>query len=234
MPDSKKEHLPARVEQRLDTQILLAQRMKPSASGPQVLPFITIARQYGCEAMALAEDLAARLPGGPWPIYNRQILDKLIEETRASERIFQILDVHVRSGIEEFFESLIGRSPTDLRLLHHLVKTVRGLAAIGHCIIVGRGAPVLTAGLPGGIHLRMIAPRDWREKNLTLRFGWSKEQTEEVLREEEHGRHNFFRKYLGQDANNPEFYDLMLNSARLSHEEQIETVLVLYRGRFEK
>ena len=234
MTDSKKEHLPPRVEQRIDAQITLAERLKsaPITAAHAPAPFITIARQYGCEAMALAETLAAEMPGGPWPIYNRQILDSIVEETHSSNRIFEAIDVHVRSGIEEFFESLLGRSPSDLRMLHHLVRTVRAVATLGHCIIVGRGAPVLTSGLPGGIHVRLIASKEWREKNLIQRFKWSKEQTHEVLREEEHGRGNFFRKYLGQDANNPEFYDLMLNSARLSRAEEVAAIMSLYRIRF--
>ena len=234
MSEIRREHLPARVEQRIDAQITLAQRLKstPMAAAHAPAPFITIARQYGCEAMALAEELASKMPGGPWPVYNRQILDKIVEETHSTDRIFNALDVHVRSGIEEFFESLLGRSPSDLRMLHHLVRTVRALATLGHCLLVGRGAAVLTSGLPGGLHIRLVAPHAWREQNLIQRFGWSKEQTHAVLQEEEHGRRNFFRKYLGQDANNPELYDLMLNAARLSRDEQVAAIVSLFRVRF--
>ncbi len=233
MSDTKREHLPLRVEQRLETQIMLADRLRSRGTAtPTVAPFITIMRQYGCEAMSLAEELAAQMPDGPWPVYNRQLFEKLAEEEHVSHRLFNALDVHVRSGIEEFFENLLGHSPSDLRLLHHLVHAMRAVGALGHCIIVGRGAPVLTAGLTGGIHVRLIAPYDWRERNLIQRFGWSKEQAHDVLREEQHGRHNFFRKYLNQDANNPELYDFMLNTAHLSRPEQLALIMTLYRSRF--
>ncbi len=234
MPESHKEYLPSRIEHRLDTQILLSQRRKESVApeARPVSPFFTIARQYGCEAMALAENLAAQLPGGPWPVYNRQIFEKMAEDDPVSERLLAALEVHVRTGIEEFFENLLGDSPTDLRLLHHLVRTVRALGALGHCIIVGRGASALTAGLQGGIHIRLIAPIEWRERNLIQRFGWSEEQTRTILHEEEHGRHSFFRKYLGQDPKNPELYQLVLNTARLTVTEQIAAILGVYRARF--
>lgn len=233
MSDTRREHLPPRVEQRIDTQILLSQRLKSTpAVAAHSAPFITIARQYGCEAMALAEELAAKMPGGPWPVYNRQIIETMVEETHVSDRLFNALDVRVRSGIEEFFESLLSRSPSDLHMLHHMARTMRALATLGHCFIVGRGAAVLTEGLPGGLHVRLAAPRAWREQNLIQRFGWSKEQTHSVQYEEEHGRHNFFRKYLGQDANNPEHYDLILNAARLSRAEQTGAVFELFKSRF--
>jgi cytidylate kinase len=234
MTESHKEYLPSRIEHRLDAQILLAQRLK-SVAKPEITlpaPFITIARQYGCEAMALADALAAHLPGGPWPVYNRQIFEKMAEEEPLSERLLGALDVHVRTGIEEFFEHLLGRAPSDLRLLHRLVRTVRALGALGHCIIIGQGASALTSGLPGGIHVRLIAPLDWREKNLIERFGWTPEKAHALLREEEHGHHSFFRKYLGQDPKDPELYDLVLNTARLSPAEQAAATLALYHARF--
>jgi cytidylate kinase len=53
-----------------------------------------------------------------------------------------------------------------------------------------------------------------------------------MLREEEHGRHSYFHKYLGQDPKNSEFYDLVLNTARLSPAEQTAAVLALYHARF--
>ena len=234
LSESHRENLPSRIEQRIDAHLTLAERLRKHreepAAGPS--PFVTIARQYGCEAMALAEFLSNQLPGGPWPIYNRVILEKMADETPVTEKLFHALDMRARSGIEEFFEHLIGRSPTDLRVLHQLVRTERALASLGHCIIVGRGASVLTSGLPGGVHIRLIAPKSWREKNLMERFGWSKERTQEVLYEEEHGRSNFFRKYLNQDPNNPELYDLMLNSAQLTRAEEAAAVLALYRARF--
>ena len=234
MPDSHKEYLPSRVEHRIEAQILLSNRMKRTGSREESTPapFITIARQYGCEAMALAEDLAKKMPGGVWPVYNRQIFEKLAEEEPISEQLLNALEVHVRNGIEEFFQSLLGRAPSDLRLLHRLVRTVRALGALGHCIIIGRGASALTSGLPGGIHIRLIAPLPWREQNLIQQFGWTQAQSHSVLEEEEHGHHSFFRKYLGQDPRNPELYDLVLNTSRLSREEQVAAILAVFQKRF--
>jgi cytidylate kinase len=234
MPESHKESLPSRIEQRIDAQITLAHRLNKTAvaPSPKPAPFVTIARQFGCEAMTLAEELAQKMPAGPWPVYNRQIFETMAQETNVSERLLNALDVHARNGIEEFFENLLGPTPTDLRLLHQLVRTVRGLGLLGHCIIVGRGSSALTHGLPGGIHVRLIAPHNWRERNLIQRFGWKPDQAHAVMREEEHARHSFFQKYLGQNPNNPELYDLVLNTARLSRPEQAAVIYALYQARF--
>jgi cytidylate kinase len=101
----------------------------------------------------------------------------------------------------------------------------------GRCIMIGRGGAILTHDLTGGIHIRLVAPVDWRLNNLISRFGWSSAQAKEKLHEEEDVRRNFFQKYLGQDAGNPEHYDLILNVARLNREEQVAAVAALFSQR---
>ena len=66
MSKSGHDPLPARVEQRIDAQLAVAERLRghlpAAASG--TAPYVTISRQYGCEAMELAELLAPRLALG--------------------------------------------------------------------------------------------------------------------------------------------------------------------------
>jgi hypothetical protein len=231
--------MPARIEQRIDAQLAVVSRLKnrAPAAAETAAPFVTISRQYGCEAMQLAERLAVRLAetehSGPdsWQIYSRQLLEGLSEQTHLSQRVIDALDVRSRSGIEEFFQTLIGQSPPDLKVLRHLVHCERGLALLGHCILVGRGGALLTAGLKGGLHIRLIASEEWRLNNLVARFGWDAAKARAVLSEEEQNRHSFYRKYIGQDAGDPTHYDLILNVARLSRAEQLELILALFRSR---
>jgi len=230
--------LPSRIEQRLDAQLSLAGRIKTTpAASKKVAPFITISRQYGCEAVALAENLIPKLvaieglEGEHWEIYGRQILETMAEHEHLSDRLIEALDVHTRGGIEEFFDTLIGKSPSDIRVLKHIVRTERALALIGRCIIIGRGGVLLTAGLPGGIHVRLVAPEAWRLKELVSRFKWDDHKARQFLHEEENGRHTFFQKYLGQDVNDPLHYDLILNTAHLGLEDQAAAITGLFAER---
>jgi cytidylate kinase len=188
--------------------------------------------------MSMAEELAKLLAAmehvteDHWPVYSRQIIERMSEEVKYSGRVLDALDIHVRTGIEEFFEGLVGNAPPDITVLRHLVSTLRGLALLGRCVIVGRGGAVLTAGLPGGIHVRLIAPEPWRQKNLVSRFGWDEAKARTFLREEEDRHHSFFYKYLQQDVNDPVHYDLILNVARLSREAQLMAVAAVFKQRF--
>jgi cytidylate kinase len=240
MFDKMKAPSPATVEQRIDAHLRVASRMKaetpPGTTRPA--PFVTISRQYGCDAVALADAIAQKLaiienvPSEQWQIYTRQIVESMAEEFTLSDRLLKALDFHARGAVEEFFEVLIGQSPPDLKLLHSLVRTVRAAAMHGYCIIVGRGGAILTRDLAGGIHVRAAAPPEWRLKNLIAHFGWEETLAKERLREAETGRRDFFQKYLGQDANDPAHYDLILNASRMCLDEQASAVAALFTKRF--
>jgi cytidylate kinase len=240
MADKLFDMLPSRIEQRIEAQVneMAQRKAKGLAAAGRTIPFLTLSRQYGCEAMALAEQLAPRLASaegltsGQWQIFNRQILETLSRHDHLSERLLEALDIHSRGGIEEFFDSLIGQAPSDIHVLKLMVRTERALAMLGHCIIIGRGGVLLTAGLKGGIHVRLTAPEEWRRKNLITMFGWDAQRARMVLHEEENAKHSFFYKYLGQDVNNPLLYDLTINTAQTSCDEQAAAIIGLFKERF--
>lgn len=93
-------------------------------------------RQFGCETVELAEmlsqiDSLEGLEPGSWQIYSRKLIEAMADEQpllRAS--LMSALDSKARSAIEDFFETLFGH-PSDLKLLHKLVKTMRATASLG-------------------------------------------------------------------------------------------------------
>lgn len=238
MPDSLKQRLPARIEQRISMQLEVAQRMRSIPTPLPAAPFLTISRQYGCGAIELAEALTARLNEQErlgeigWQVYSRRIMEDISAEVKLSSHVLEALDARARSGLEEFFETLVGQSPPDIKVLRVLVQTLRALALHGRCVLVGRGGAVLTRDLPHGIHIRLVAPENWRLQNLINRFGWDERRARGLLHEEESARHGFYRKYLGKDPQEAANYDLMINVTHVTRDEQVDAILAVYRRRF--
>jgi len=136
----------------------------------QPLPFVTISRQFGCVAYELAERLAARLNAGkpmkPWEVYDRRLLEELMtRESITPDRVREMAK-RTRSVLDDIFMESIAGAPAEIDVFKRLVRTMLDIAADGHTVIVGRGAGIATKHLPGGVHVRLIAPLEWRLENL--------------------------------------------------------------------
>lgn len=230
--------LPSRAEQNLEAQIRVASRLKNLAAshGNPVVPFVTISRQFGCEAVALAETLALKfdalenLEPGSWQVYSKRLIEAMADQQYSYDQLIAALGTKARSAIEDFFDTIFGQ-PSDLKLLHKLVKTMRATAALGRCIIVGRGGAIVTRDLPGGIHVRLVASEEYRLNRLVERQVWTLEEARTQMKEQDNYRHSFYQKYLHRDSNDPEIYDLVLNAGRLTQNEMAEQVVALMKAR---
>ncbi|MBU0692781.1 cytidylate kinase-like family protein [bacterium] len=232
------ESLPRRIEESLAAHVRIASGLKRQAEqqGRLPVPFITMSRQFGCEAIVLAEALAQKLDEtekleqGSWQVYSKQIIEAMADKEYSAAQLMEALDLKARTAIEEFIETIVGRI-SDLKLLNKLVRTLRATATLGRCIIIGRGGALLTRDMPGGIHIRLVAPEEFRLQGLVTRFQWSMAKAQQVLRQEDNIRLNFFKKYLHSNPNDAQNYDLVLNTERLSRAEQLDQILTLFKAR---
>lgn len=229
--------LPLGVERRLRAQVEFQRRLalldEERERVPQAGPFITISRQYGCMAYALAERLAQRFDaefsGWNFTIYDRKILDVLAERESFTADVINSLSERTRGVIEEWADFLIAGRPSEVQVLRHLVRTLCSVAALGQAILIGRGSAVITRKLPLGIHLRLIAPLEWRVENLKKYPERAHEASVEFVKKADRERERFTRKYLGVDTNDPQLYHLILNNQFLTMDEQVEIIAALVR-----
>jgi hypothetical protein len=130
-----KDSMPLSIEQNLESQIRVASRLKEQAAKYSILPapFITLSRQFGCEAVAVAEllaqklDAAEKLESGSWQVYSRKIIEAMADQQYSYDQLMSALDSKARGAIEEFVETLVGQI-SDLKLLNRLVQTMRATA----------------------------------------------------------------------------------------------------------
>lgn len=227
-----------RAEQNLEAQIRVASRLKESAADERhsPAPFITLSRQFGCEAVALAEAVAAQLDAGgqlesgSWQVYSRKLIEAMADQEYSYEHLMSALGSKSRGAIEEFMSTLFGQI-SDLKLMHKLVRTIRATATLGRCIIVGRGAAVITRDMPGGIHVRLVASKAYRLRGLIERHGWTEAAAREALLQQDRERAHFYEKYLQRDSSDPELYDLVLNAGSLTQAQMADQIVTLYRAR---
>ncbi len=132
---------------------------KPQPPGPA----ITISYQAGSGAHEIAVGIAKLLqpaqPKGsvPWTVFDRHLVEKVLEEHHLPQALAKFMPEDNRSFIKDVIEELVGLRPPSWVMVPEIAETVLYLADMGHVIMVGRGANFITARMPNVFHVRLIA-----------------------------------------------------------------------------
>jgi cytidylate kinase len=211
-----------------------------SASQPALSPwaFVTISREAGSGAMGFGTQLAARLngaepPENPWQCLDRELVKRIAADHHISADLIDSLDRSSHTWISEFFSGLShsDNAPSELAVFKRCVETVRALARAGHVILVGLGGALITRDMPAGVHVRLVAPLDWRVQHLAKTDHLSPADARQRVLLLDSDRAAFFRKFWPGIAVTPERFHLTLNAGMLTESQMVEAVVSVIRSR---
>jgi len=195
------------------------------------LPFITISREFGCQANLLATMLKQELDkrGKPWRIMNKEIIQNAARELHMDSNVIgRIAEAFERTTIDEVLGALSSKYYKSDRKIRQTVATVvLNTAQSGRAIIVGRGGAAVTRGLQPAIHVHMIAPIEWRLNSLMERHGLKREETLKQLTETDHKRYKLIRDSIKGIESVENLYDLAIDCHLVSHQEMVELIMKL-------
>lgn len=194
-----------------------------------VRPFITIAPQVGAESASLphrlAEALDERDPKSPaWSHWDQELIEKVSADSHVPTELVASLDSSGHWWVDDLLGGVAGR-PDETFIFNRLKKTVRGLARSGNVILVGHGSTLMTRDLPGGTHLRLIAPNDFRVNKLAERLGVPVREAAKYLRRLERQRKAFFARFWPGRPLSPEIFTAVFNVAKLDETRLLHGIL---------
>jgi cytidylate kinase len=192
---------------------------QPTVAGTALQPVVTISRQAGVTATAvsrrLAEILNQRHPGPtPWLEFGRQLVERIASDHHLSEDLVARFDEHDRSWFEHLTAGITG-SATGTDIAMKSAKTIRALAKVGRAVIIGRAGQCILAGMKHVVHVRLIAPLEWRAAQYPRDVDAAPEANEQTLRRIDSERARYVKQHFGRDVNDPLLYDLCINMARV-------------------
>jgi len=183
---------------------------------------ITISRQSGCGAHALAEKLAvclqARSPkdAPPWTAFDRNLVEKVLEDHNLPKRIASHMPEDRVSQINDIIEELFGLRPALWTLVKETSETILQLCELGNAIIVGRGANIITAKLPHVLHIRLVGSLERRIQQMQQFEKLDRKAAARRIRQEDLGRQRYVKKHFEKDVNDPLLYHLVINTDLVS------------------
>jgi cytidylate kinase len=194
-----------------------------SMTEKESLPFITISREYGCLGYQVGVEAARLLnglcrPDQQWAVFERRILDRVMEDMHISRELAETLTDRGKSFMADYFRITFSNYPPEAAVYTKLVETIRLIAANGHAVIIGRVGNVITRDMPRGYHVRLIASPEKKIENIGRQFKIPVKKAKEVLAKKGEAREEFILKRLKVDMADPQQYGLVINTSDLSIE----------------
>jgi cytidylate kinase len=205
----------------------------PVGADRTVRPFVTISREAGTGgaafAAALCERLTAEMPEHPWELHSGDLIEESLRSDRLPPALARFLPEDRIHELDASVGELLGLHPSLWTLVASLNEFMRRLARRGHTVLLGRGANFATAGIPGGLHLRLIADPAERAAATARRRSLSPELAAERNALCDAARRRYVRANFDRAIEDPTAYTLVLHAGRLPPATRVELVAELVR-----
>jgi len=111
------------------------------------------------------------------------------------------------------------------KFFHAMQMVIYEAARRGNVVIVGRGGQVLLKGIPGVLHVRIIAPLQARVQRLMAKEGGNEKELLQILKQSDVDSGGFIRTFLDADWEDADLYDLTISTDKLPVDAAVDMIL---------
>ena len=199
---------------------------------------ITISRQYGAGGSELAARVAATLG---WRVVDNELVERVAARAGLTPQDVAQREERVSTFIERLARTVVAATPelvvppeaggtAEVDLVRLTERVVEEVAAEGRVVLVGRAAPAVLARERDAIHVKVVAPRDWRIRAVIERLGVPMEEAARLTEETDRNRARYHRQHYQRDWADPANYHLVLNTAALGLDGAAEVIVARARA----
>lgn len=184
-------------------------------------PVIYLSREPGSNGRQIAEQVAKELK---FDLFDYAIIQKVAESSKMSSAVVETLDEKSRSALLDW----IGELSEERHLwfdqyLEHLLKVIGTVGRHGRAVIVGRGAGyIVPANLC--LRVRVFASMETKTKRIMERMKLGEKEAKKKIQQIEGEQKAFLKRYFQKDIQDPNNYDLLVNTERLATKEAVAAI----------
>jgi len=197
-------------------------------------PVITISRLTGCDARQVAANLAdslnQRFGSTKWKWVDKDIIYAIAKELNADalrvENFYKGIEL---SSISEMIMAFSGGFISDLRVKKAIKDVVLSMCKEGHIILVGRGGVSIARNISDALHIRLVAPFEWRVDNVKKKKEMTLGAAEEYVIDTDEKRFNLIQAFLDKKPKNIDhLFDATINRSSFTIPDISQMILSLY------
>ncbi|QLQ15952.1 MAG: cytidylate kinase-like family protein [Micropruina sp.] len=180
---------------------------------------VTISRELGSYGARVAEGVAAALG---WTLVDKGRLDRVFRQYGLS--LFSDL-YDKKPTIWDFFNA---DAKTTLEMYH---KVVQAFAKAGNVVLLGRGGFAVLGHRDDTVDVRVNAPLETRiERVVARRKGRTPEDAAARIAAQDEVRERFVKQFYGRTWNDPENFDLVIDTGTTSVEDAVAQVVAAVKA----
>jgi len=194
------------------------------------MSLVTIRGQLGSGAPEIARQIADRLQAN---YVDREIIAEVAARLQRKEEEVEAKEMPATSLLGVIAEALehnyafgdalagaylsLGKIPLeDTRYLQALDSVVRKLARSQPLVILGRGSQFILKDHPGALHVLVVAPFEMRVERLMQERNLDQGTAKLEIERSDKSLRKFIMRYFKAELEDPVYYDLVLNTERLT------------------
>jgi cytidylate kinase len=197
-----------------------------------MIKVLTIEREYGSGAAAIARTVAARLG---WTLWDQALTDEICRrmacdrrhveqhEERRDPLHYRLFKAFLRGSFEGSLQEPRLRIADADSIRHVTESLVRAAAAEGQAVIVGRGSAYYLHERPDAFHVFIYAPFEEKVRRLQLEERTQAEAVE-LAESVDRERSAFIKEHFGIEWPARHFFHLMINST-IGEDAAVQTIV---------
>ncbi len=201
-------------------------------------PVVTISREFGCPAKIISDMLANQLNElqehkdghEEWQVISKEILDDAARDLKTEgSKIEYVFNYEKKSLVDEFLESLSAKYyHSDWKIRDTIKNVIRGFGVSGYSIIVGRAAAQINRDILKSLHIRLVAPFEWRVNSFVTSHNITTKEAIKKIKELDENREKLIKSFA-TEGNCVQCYDVYYSTEYLSNEQIVSSILNLMK-----
>lgn len=197
-------------------------------------PVITISRLTGCDARETAaivvEKLNAIHKTTLWKWVDKDIIFSIAKELNIdTQRVESYYKGIKLSNLSEMIMAFSGGFVSDLRVKKAIKDVVLSICKEGHIVLVGRGGVSIAHNVKDSLHVRLVAPFEWRVENVMRKKEMGMDIARKFVMDTDEKRDDLIRTFMDKKVKNIDcLFDVTLNRQTFSIAAIADVVVSMY------